>query len=37
MPRKLKPLSSNILDAKLAAEIIKIGPIMFGKMWYMII
>ena len=30
IPRKLKPLSIRIAEAKLAAEIIKIGPIIAG-------
>lgn len=37
IPRKLKPLSRRILDAKLAAAIIRIGPVIFGKIWDMII
>ena len=37
IPRKLKPLSRRILDAKLVADIIKIGPIIFGRMWDIII
>ena len=37
IPRKLKPLSSRILDAKLADDIIKIGPVIFGRMWDIII
>ena len=30
MPKKLNPLSIKIAEAKFAAEIIKIGPIIFG-------
>ena len=37
IPRKLKPLSRRILDAKLAAAIIRIGPVIFGRIWEMII
>ena len=37
MPKKLKPLSSKILAAKLAAAIIRIGPLILGKIWLIII
>ena len=37
IPRKLRPLSNNILEAKLAAAIINKGPKIFGTMWDTII